>query len=141
MFEQDLDRYWKTVVSTIRDGIMIVDTGGSIISVNKAFETITGYSREELIGRKCSILGCSIYEAARERSGNHWCMLFKTGSLNTRRCTLTRKDGSLVQVLKNASPLEDSKGQIIGAVESIADITEVVEKDKQIAAFRRELRS
>ncbi|MCK8603619.1 sigma-54 interaction domain-containing protein [Desulfoferrobacter suflitae] len=141
MFEQDLDRYWKTVVSTMQDGIMIVDTGGSIISVNKAFENITGYSHEELIGQKCAILGCSIYEATRERSGNHWCTLFKTGSLEVRRCTLTRKDGSIVHVLKNASPLEDSKGQIIGAVESIADITEVVEKDKQIAAFRRELRS
>lgn len=141
MFEQDLDRYWKTVVSTMRDGIMIVDTGGSIISVNKAFEHITGYRREELIGQKCSILGCSIYAMARERSGNYWCTLFKTGSLNMRRCTVTRKDGTLVHVLKNASPLKDAKGNTIGAVESITDVTEIIEKDRQLAAFRRELRS
>jgi len=141
MFEQDLDRYWKTVVSTMRDGIMIVDTGGSIISVNKAFETITGYRSEELIGQKCAILGCSIYNSARESCGNHWCKLFKTGFLNMRRCTLTRKDGSQIHVLKNASPLQDRKGQIIGAVESITDVTEIIEKDRQIAAFRRELSS
>lgn len=141
MFEEDLDRYWKTVVSTIRDGIMIVDTCGSIVSVNEAMETMSGYSREELIGQKCSILNCSIYKMARENGGKFWCVLFKTGTLNQRRCSIMRKDGTYVQVLKNASPLHDSRGKLIGAVETITDISEIVEKDKQIAAFRRELRS
>jgi hypothetical protein len=26
MFEQELNKYWKTVVDTIQDGVMIVDT-------------------------------------------------------------------------------------------------------------------
>ncbi len=141
IFEEDLDRYWKTVVRTIRDGIMIVDTSGSIVSVNQALETITGYSRADLIGQKCSILECSIYKMAREKGCPKWCILFKTGALNQRRCTIMRKDGSCVQILKNASPLHDNKRKLIGAVETITDITEIVEKDKQIAAFRRELRS
>jgi len=141
MFEEDLDRYWKTVVGTIRDGIMIVGTTGTIVSVNKALETMTGYTREELIGQKCSILNCSIFNLAREKSGGHWCVLFNTGDLNVRQCTLMRKDGKYVQVLKNASLLHDSKGKVIGAVETVTDITEIVEKNKQIAAFRRQLRS
>ncbi len=52
-----------------------------------------------------------------------------------------RKDGTYVPVLKNASQLHDSKGGVIGAVETITDISEIVEKDKQIAAIRRQLRS
>ena len=51
MFDHELDTYWKTVVNTIRDGIMIVNTEGAIVSINRAFEVITGYDREELIGR------------------------------------------------------------------------------------------
>lgn len=141
MFEADLDRYWKTVVSTILDGIIIIDTTGSIVSVNRALETMTGYTHEELIGQKCSILNCSIFNLAREKCDGHWCALFKTGSLDMRRCTVMRKDGKYVQVLKNASLLRDSKGEVIGAVETVTDITEIVEKDKQIAAFRRQLRS
>ena len=141
MFEDDLDRYWQTVVSTIQDGIMIVDTTGTIVSANKALETMTGYSREELIGQKCSVLNCSIYSLAREKCDGHWCVLFKLGNLETRRCTVMRKDGKYVQVLKNASPLRDSKGKVIGAVETVTDITEIMEKNKQIAAFRRQLRS
>ena len=50
MFEQEIDRYWKTVVNTIQDGVMIVDTRGAVVSVNKAFEFITGYSKDEIIG-------------------------------------------------------------------------------------------
>jgi two-component system, NtrC family, response regulator HydG len=141
MFEEDLDRYWKTVVSTIQDGIIIVDTTGSIVSVNKALETMTGYTSEELIGQKCSILNCSIFNLAREKCDGHWCVLFKNGNFETRRCTIMKKDGKYVQVLKNASPLQDSKGEVIGAVETVTDVSEIFEKNRQIAAFRRQLRS
>ncbi len=141
MFEEEADRYWKTIVDTIRDGVMVLDTSGSILSVNKALEMMTDYSHQELIGQKCSILNCSVFNLAREKCGNNWCLLFKTGSMNMRRCTIMRKDGSYVPVLKNASLLHDSKGRVIGAVETITDITEIVARDKQIAAFRRHLRS
>jgi two-component system response regulator HydG len=141
MFEEEADRYWKTVVDTIRDGIMVVDTSGSILSVNRALETITDYSHQELIGQKCSILNCSVFNLAREKCGEHWCLLFKTGAMNMRRCTIMKKNGTYVPVLKNASLLHDGKGRVVGAVETITDITEIVEKDRQIAAFRRHLRS
>jgi len=141
MFEEEADRYWKTVVDTIRDGIMVVDTSGSILSVNRALETMTDYSHQELVGQKCSILNCSVFNLAREKCGEHWCLLFKTGAMNMRRCTIMRKNGTYVPVLKNASLLRDGKGRVVGAVETITDITEIVEKDRQIAAFRRHLHS
>lgn len=140
MFEE-VDKYWKTIVDTIRDGIMVVDATGSILSVNRALETITEYSHQELVGQKCSILNCSIFNQAREKCGEHWCLLFKTGAMNMRRCTIMRKGGTYVPVLKNASLLHDSKGRVIGAVETVTDISEIVEKDKQIAAIRQHLRS
>ena len=141
MLEQELNQYWKTVVDTIQDGIMIVDSGGTIVSANKALEKISGYTSNEMIGKPCSILNCNICEIAFEGSGDHWCALFKTGKLDMRKCTFMRKDGSYIHVLKNASLLHDSAGKALGAVETVTDITEIVEKDNQIAAFRRELRS
>ena len=141
MVEEELDRYWKTVVNTIQDGVMIVDTHGRIISVNKAFQFITGYSKDDLIGKTCDVLNCSLFVMARKNKGDQWCVLFDTGTMERRRCTLIKKDGTLLHALKNASILHDARGNIIGAVETIADITEIIEKDNQIAAFRRELRS
>ena len=141
MFEQELDAYWKTVVDTIKDGIMIVDKYGTIISVNKGVEKISGYTRDELIGSRCSILNCNICKTALTHQGDHWCILFKTGKLNMRRCTIIKKDNTKVHILKNASLLYDRKRILMGAVETITDITELIEKDIQIEAYRRELRS
>lgn len=139
MFEEEFNLYWKKVVDTIQDGVMIVDTGGRIISVNKAFEKITGYSKDELLGKPCSITNCNIFELARRDKGDHWCVLFKNGSMNRHRCTFIQKGGKVIHVLKNASLLYDSDGEVMGAVETITDITGIVEKDCQLEAFRREL--
>jgi PAS domain S-box-containing protein len=141
MQDLELNRYWETVVDTIQDGIMVVDVSGTIISANQALESITGYSRQELIGRQCSALNCNICEMVIDRNGSHWCLLFKTGSLKKRKCTLSRKDGSEVYILKNASILQDKQGKVIGAVETMTDITELMEKDSQLRAIRRQLRS
>ena len=141
MFEQELNQYWKTVVDTIQDGVMIVDTGGTIVSVNRAFEIIIGYTGDEIVGRSCTTLNCNTCELAREKDTCNWCRLFSTGNLRKKRCVIMRKDGTYVHVLKNASVLHDIDGNVMGAVETMTDITELVEKDTQIEAFRRELRS
>jgi len=136
-----MNRYWKTVVDTIQDGVMIVDVGGTIVSANHSLSQITGYDPSELIGQPCSVINCSSCDAVLERTGCHWCLLFRSGSLKMRKCMLVRKDGSLVHIMKNASVLQDENGHVIGAVETLTDITELIEKDHQIDVFRRELQS
>jgi len=141
MFEQELNKYWKTVVHTLQDGVMIVDTEGTITSVNRAFENITGHSRTEIIGKPCTILNCNACELIRGNIGKgpHWCVLFKTGKLRMQKCVMMRKDGEHIHIVKNASVLLDSKGNVTGAVETITDITDLIEKETQIETFRREL--
>ena len=48
---------------------MIVDRAGTIVSVNRALEAITGYSTEDMIGSPCSALHCDICDIARMKSG------------------------------------------------------------------------
>jgi PAS domain S-box-containing protein len=141
IFKHQLSNYWEALVNTIQDGLMIVDKNGTIVFVNRALEEITGHSKKELEGNPCTVLNCDICEIARDDEGRHWCALFRTGSLNMRRCMLLKKDGSYIYVLKNAVLLRDSNGNILGAVETLTDITEIVKKDHEIEAFQRELRS
>jgi PAS domain S-box-containing protein len=137
--EDNLNQYWKTVVNTIQDGIMIVTPDGQIVSVNEGLVEMTGYSREELIGASCAILGCSSCELARGIPQCHWCVMFKQGSLRKQQCALVRKDGTRVPVVKNASVLKDKNGETIGAVETITDISDLVDKEEQLEIFRREI--
>ncbi len=137
----ELDAYWKIVVNTIQDGIIILDTDGRIIAANKALEKMLGFSKEELIGKQCDVLNCDICKIIRKDVKGHWCSLFEKGILEKHTCIFQRKDGRHIHALKNTALLYDDSGSVLGAVESIADITDIVEKDIQIEAFRRELRS
>jgi two-component system, NtrC family, response regulator HydG len=139
MIDTELEKYWKTVVDTIQDGIIIVDPSGKIFSANKAFESMSGQRISDVIGKSCTIINCEGCHVTLEKNTPYWCKLFREGDLNNHKSTMTRKDGRLVHILKNASLLRDDRGEVIGAVESLTDITELMEKDTQIKAFRHEL--
>lgn len=139
MFENEYSQYWKTVVQTMLDGLMVVDPDGIIISVNNAFETLTGYTEKELIGQSCEILECNTCFRSRARGGVKHCELFNKGQVRHKRCVFKRKDGSSVHVLKNAAVLKDKDGLVVGGVENLADCTELVDRDRVITTLRREL--
>ena len=138
MTQNLLDDYWKAVVDTIQDGVMIVSSDGTIVSVNRGFEEITGFQRNEILGHSCAVLNCNACERVRKAEGCH-CMMFQRGKLKKQKCLLFGKDGRPVHVLKNASVLKDEAGNITGAVETLTDISDLVEKETQIETFRREL--
>jgi PAS domain S-box-containing protein len=134
------NQYWKTIVDTIQDGVMIVNPEGAIISVNRGFEQITGFKKEDVLGKPCTTLNCSNCAIARsKRKKHHWCVLFERGSLKRQKCILYRKDGRPVHVVKNAALLKDDDGEVIGAVETITDISDLMEKETQIETYRKAL--
>lgn len=59
------------------EGIMITDLDGYILSVNSAFSKITGYEKNEVIGKKSSILNSGIHD--RVFFENIWSSLDKNG--------------------------------------------------------------
>jgi two-component system, NtrC family, response regulator HydG len=141
VLEEELKANWQNVVDIIQEGVMIVAPAGTIVFVNRALEDLTGFALHELIGKPCATLNCVSCRTERDQGGQHWCSLFREGLLNKQRCALMRRDGIYVQVLKNASVLRNSRGQVIGAVETITDITDLLKRDTAIEAFRRELTS
>jgi two-component system response regulator HydG len=137
MQEQEINRYWKEIINTMNDGLMVVSPDGTILMVNQAFEKIMGYSREEIIGRPCVLLHCDSCATARSESKNQWCELFEQGAAIPKPCLFMRKDGSYVHVLKNAAILRDEAGQVLGAVETLTDISELAQRDEKIQQLSR----
>ena len=137
---EEYRQYWQTVVATMQDGLIVVDPGGIIASSNPAMETLTGYSPEELVGQPCTVLGCDRCAGVRHEGGEgDHCQLFSEGGIRRCRCTLRHKDGSRVDVLKNASVLKDASGRVIGGVETLTDLREVVARENEICILRKEL--
>ncbi len=137
MVSEAFAQYWEQVLNTIMEGVVVVDARGIILSVNQAMEEITGYQSQELIGKPCGLIKTDACFAS-TRSGRP-CQLFQEGAIQRSRCSLARKDGSLVHVVKNAALLKDHQGNVLGGVETFADISEVLAKDRVISRLRREL--
>lgn len=137
MNEQDISRYLKEIVNAMNDGVTIISLDGRILMVNRAMEAISGYSRDELLGSPCSIFHCDACDSARAGGHGHWCSLFDVGQAQEKSCLLMRKNGSYVNVLKNASLLKNEDGTVLGAVETLTDISEIMERDEKIEQLTR----
>ena len=46
----------KAVLDTARDGMALIDTGGTVIAINKAAVQLTGYAEEDILGRSFEVL-------------------------------------------------------------------------------------
>ena len=133
MNREEMVSFWRTIVETMMDGLMVVDADGMIVSVNRATEAITGYTREELIGSPCTILNCDNCSARCGAGKGFSCDLFDTKRVERRKCRMRRKDGTIVPIMKNASALVGNDGRVTGAVETLMDLSEIVERDQRIA--------
>jgi PAS domain S-box-containing protein len=132
------NQYWKTIIDTMAEALMVVDTQGLIISVNQSMLELTGYSELDLVGKTCGVLNCNNCLVNRERRSGHFCVLFKNKRLKM-KCSMQKKDGTYVSVFKNATVFRNGDGEIIGGVETLTDLSEVLAQQKIISCLRQEL--
>ena len=135
----DLASYWKTIVDTLQDGVMVIDPSGKIIAVNPAVADLTGYQPDELIGQSCRILDCTGCRIIGKGPGKQWCGLFRDGNVRAKKCSITDKEHRTVNIIKNASILRDENNRIIGAVETLKDMSEIVRQQEEILSLRKSL--
>ena len=72
MKEQEINRHWRKILDTMSEGLMLIGTDGTILSVNRAFERLLGYTAGEVVGRPCSILNCDACERLMEKGQKEW---------------------------------------------------------------------
>jgi len=130
MLEQQIEERTRTqsqlelaasVFSHAREGILITDNQGNIVEVNAMFTQITGYSREEAIGRNPRILLSSgrhekAFFAARAQAlqkHGHW-----VGEVWNRR-----KNGEDFAEMLTVSVVRDPAGAVLNYVALFTDIT------------------
>jgi PAS domain S-box-containing protein len=121
-------------VEQAAETIMITDASGTILDVNPAFETTTGYSREEAIGRNPRML----------KSGRHddafyqrmWAVL-KNGQVWQGRLTNRRKDGRLYDEEVSIAPMRDAGGRTLSFVAVKRDVTRQEQMEAQLRRAQR----
>lgn len=123
------------VFNNTTDSIVVTDHKGVIISVNAAFETMTGYSSAEAIGKKPSILKSNIHD--RPFYLKLWNDLLKAG-LWKGEIWNRRKNGDIFVEFKSISAITDDKNNIVQFVAIAKDITEMKKIELELEKSRDE---
>ncbi len=114
---------YKSVIENVIDGIVLIDTEGTIISCNSKLQKIFGFSEEELIGHKVNLLMPPDESSVHD---HHLSRYVETGKANIigvgRELKGRRKDGSTFPIDLGISEInEHGRQQFVGV---IRDITE-----------------
>ena len=117
------------------EGVMVTDAHGTILRVNQAFTTITGYSPNEVIGNTPALLHSGLQN--NEFYHEMWRQLSKDGSWRGEVLN-KRKDGKTYPEWLTISAVQGSGGEITHYVGTFTDISarkEAEEKVREMAFF------
>ncbi|NMG50589.1 EAL domain-containing protein [Azoarcus communis] len=117
------------VFSHAREGIMITAPDGCIIDVNEAFTRITGYPRDEVIGRNPSLLASERHDAAYFEA--MWQALIGKGHWYGEIWNRRRNGEEYIQ-LQTVTAVRDPGGNIRHFVALFSDITAQKEHERRL---------
>jgi len=128
--------YLASIVECSDDAIYGKTLDGTILSWNQGAERIYGYAVAEMVGRPVSVLvppnkpdevPAILEKVRRGERVSH----FET--------TRVRKDGEVIDLSLNVSPIRDASGQIVGASTTARDITEQKKMREALAQRAKEI--
>ncbi len=130
----------RALLETIPSGVFALDGRGRIIGWNAHMEALTGYRLADVHHERCTVLeGSACNDGPCLTPDTHGCSLFTEGRVRARRCSLRRRDGSTLPVLKNAQLVRDAEGVVVGAVEIVTDLRAVTALEAEVAELRRQV--
>ncbi len=111
------------------DAILITDANGDIIRVNQAFQNITGYGSEEVLGKNPRILKSGLHD--KEFYRQLWERLLEKGSW-TGEIWDKRKNGEIYPKWITISAVKNVEGKTTEYVAIFTDITERKKAEEEI---------
>ncbi|MBW2172215.1 MAG: sigma 54-interacting transcriptional regulator [Deltaproteobacteria bacterium] len=116
------------IIDGIPVGVAVLDTDFKFQAMNKALEALTGFSREEAVGIPCRYI-----------VRNNLCLTNCPAKEALKSEETVRVEGDIINrarkkipVMITVSPIKDAKGELIGLIETLEDISLVQELDKQV---------
>ncbi len=119
------------------EGILTVDIHLRIVNFNPAMERLTGWSESEVLGHYyCEVLRPQERQGnARGESDTLFAQAFTVRGNVQREMFLTARDGQRFDVFVTASSIRSSRGEPIGGILTVRDISREREQEEQRSTF------
>src|SRR5277367_7069917 len=141
MAGMDTPEILLAVIDTLGVGVSVVDRGGKIVLWNRHAERLTGYLRQDTLGKsvKDGFLGCVDFEN-KDLTGESApaATALRDGKTIKLEASLRHRSGHRVPTTMKVTPIRDDRGAIIGAVESFEETIAVSDwerRQSKLAAY------
>lgn len=115
----DLEDIYSAIIENMQDGAYFVDKNREILFWNSAAEKITGYTKDEIIGKACPESNLNHIDEEGKPLCQIGCPLFATnidGKQRRERVFVRHKDGHRLPIRVNIFPIRKDN-EIIGSIE------------------------
>lgn len=152
--EEPLPRYHKKLMDLIHhlpEPTFAIDPEGRVISWNKAMETLTGVKSSDILlkgqyeyalpfyGERRPLLIDLVLKNDDSYLNRHYINIKKDGPSFVAETNLARLKGKKVFLWVKATRIYDSSGKLLGAIESVRDVTDLkVSADRQQQKWEKE---
>jgi PAS domain S-box-containing protein len=127
---------YRTVIETMKEGIVLQTSNGAIVEANRAAAEILGVSMDQLMGRtSMDPQWSTVNESGDPIAGeDHPAMVvLRTGQpVHDFVMGVNRPSGEWGWILINSQPMKDDQGEIILAVTTFTDITNRLDNQKDL---------
>ncbi|AXR78455.1 PAS domain S-box protein [Natrarchaeobaculum sulfurireducens] len=130
--ERDYRRF-SQAVEHAGHAVLITDSNGLIEYVNPAFEELSGYDRDEVLGQTPALLKSGLHDRAFYQ--DLWGVI-GNGDVWQGELVNERKDGRRYIIAQTIAPITDDEGSIEGFVAINRDVTERKAREQELERFR-----
>ena len=116
----------QVTLNSIGDAVLTTDTTGNVTYLNLVAETMTGWQRDEALGRPLAEVFHIVDGASRETAANPAQLAMRedrTVGLAS-DCVLLHRDGVEASIEDSAAPIHNREGRVTGAVIVFHDVSE-----------------
>jgi len=121
-------RYTRSLIEATLDPLVTISPEGTITDVNEATVKATGVPRNKLIGTDFSG-----YFTDPDKANRIYQLVSAQGSVTNYPLTMRHKDGTVTEVLYNASVYRDTGGNVLGVLAVARDVTKQVHAQRETA--------
>jgi len=130
--DEQMLRLAASVFEHSQEGIVITDPDTRILDVNAAFSAVTGYSREEMLGRTPALLQSGLQDAAFYRE--MWQRLADSGQWSGEIWN-RRKSGEVYPEILHINAVRSPDGRISHFIGMFSDITEQKNSQRRLESL------